>query len=719
MSQRKGSFVKLPASRTSGNPAVQKLVASAVGAHQAGHLDEARRLYLEVLALDVKHAKSLFGLGLVEFQLGRYEPAARMMERAIAVDDGVALYHSSLGAALQMLKQLDAAAAAYERALELESKNEDVFFALGNVFLEQKKLDAAREHYTKALRLKPDRADTHSNLGNVHLELGALEEARACYERALELQPDFVEAQTNLGTVDLKEGRLAEAEQHYARAVALDPKRAEAHNNLGNALRGQGRIEEAKASYERALALRPDDANACNNLGAALQGLGRMEEAAAAHTRAVELSPQDAGAWNNLGVAWREQGQLQKAAACHERALELTPDYPEAHNNLGVVYRDQGRLEEAATCHERALQLNPGYADAESNLGNVRRSQGRLAEARACYDRALEIKPNSVDAAWNRCLVDLLEGKLEEGWRGYEVRTRRKRNAPRFFDAPQWRGEELAGARILLHAEQGLGDTLQFLRFVPRVQAQGGRVALDVQGPLRRLAAQLPGLDAVTAMGEAVGEFAWQCPLMSLPRAFATTMDTIPAEVPYLTVPEAARRVAAERSWPDGVRVGLVWSGNPKYSDDQARSISLERMEPVLAVEGVHWFSLQMGAAVEQLRGASTARSGRITDLSEAIGDMADTAALVEQLDLVITVDTAVAHLAGALGKAVWVLLPFAPDWRWLLEREDSPWYPTARLLRQPRPGDWGSVIGRVETELRKMAGSHSGQKRLERGTRS
>ena len=700
MSRRGGSFPRPPATPGPAS-AVQRLAAGAIREHQAGHLDEAKRLYLEVLALDVKHAKSLFGLGLVEYQLGRYEIAARMLERAIAVDDRVAVYHSSLGAALQMLHQLDASAAAYERALALDPKNEDAHFALGNVRLEQRKLTEARAHYAEALRLKPDRADTHSNLGNVHLEQGELEEARSCYERALALRPQFVEAETNLGNVYLKQGHPDEAAEHYARAVALDPNRAEAHNNLGNALRELGRIEDAVASWDRALALKPDYGNAWNNRGAGLQGLGRMEEAAAAHARAVELNPRDASAWNNLGVVWRELGQLETAEACHARATTLEPNYAEAHNNLGVVYRDMGRLEEAAACHERALALKPGYAEAESNLGNVRRYQGRLAEARACYERALALKPDLVDAAWNRCLVDLLSGDFERGWREYQVRTKRKRNAPRVFDAPLWRGEPLEGARILLHAEQGLGDTLQFLRYVPMVQARGGRVLLDVQAPLRRLAAELPGLEGVTVAGEQVGEFAWQCPLMSLPLAFATVMDTIPAGVPYLHVPEQARGAAAALPWgEDRLRVGLVWSGNPTYSDDRARSVPLAMMAPLFAIEGVRWFSLQLGAAAEHL----AELGAPVRDLRPTIVDMADTAALVERLDVVITVDTAVAHLAGALGRPVWVLLPFAPDWRWLLERENSPWYPTARLFRQPRPGDWASVLERVRTELEKMA---------------
>jgi len=554
------------------------------------------------------------------------------------------------------------------------------------------------------------RADTHSNLGMAFLEMGDLGGAQACLERAVALNPEQTEAQNNLGNVYLKQGEPEAARKCYERAVRLNAGLAEAHNNLGNALRELGRLEEAQGRYEEALRLKPDYARAHDSLGVVLQMQDRMAEAAACHARAVQLDERDAGALNNLGAALRDMGRLTTAMECHQRALAVDPEDEKAHNNLGVVYRDLGRLEAAAACHERALELQPEYAEAMNNLGNVRRSQGRRAEARSCFERALTMKPGYASVLWNLSLLDLQEGKFAEGWRGYEVRMQRKRNAPRVFPQPQWRGEALEGKRILLHAEQGLGDTLQFLRYVPLVAARGGRVVLDVPGTLRRLAADLP-VTKLTATGEPLGDFEWQCPLMSLPAAFGTTTDTIPGRAPYLTVPEEARRKAGELDWGEpGLRVGLVWSGNPKYGDDQVRSAPLAAMAPLLKMAGVRWFSLQMGAAAEQraeLEAQIAEGSGgrgpagvRMTDLRSAIGDMADTGAVMEHLDVVMTVDTAVAHLAGALGRRVWVLLPYAADWRWLLEREDSPWYPTARLFRQARPGDWAEMVERVGAEL-------------------
>jgi tetratricopeptide (TPR) repeat protein len=379
----------------------------------------------------------------------------------------------------------------------------------------------------------------------------------------------------------------------------------------------------------------------------------------------------------------------------------LRPNSAEAFDNLGNTLRDLGRLEESVASHERALKLKPDSAKAHNNLGYTQRKQGKLAESRQSFNRALALEPESVDIRWNLCLLDLLEGNYAAGWSGYEVRYERKENRPRSFPKPIWRGEPLNGARILLHAEQGLGDSLQFLRYVPMVHAAGGKVILNVPSALGRLAANVPGVDTLTMDEETLPAFDRHCPLMSLPLAFKTTLDSIPSEVPYLTVPEEALRAAKDLKWPrQKRRVGLVWSGNPKCTEDQIRSMPLSCFQPLLDLEDLHFFSLQLGTAASQL----TAIQTPITDLRHAIKDLADTAALMAHLDLIITVDTSTAHLAGALAKPTWVLLPFAPDWRWLMDSEDSPWYPTVRLFRQPTFGDWDSVIARVRHEMTTLA---------------
>jgi tetratricopeptide (TPR) repeat protein len=609
------------------------LLASAIREHQAGRLEEAKQLYLQVLAVDVRHAKSLYGLGLIAHQVGNFDAAANMMRRAIAISPNEAAYHASLGAVLQDQGRADEAIAAYRQVLRLDPKSEEAHFNLAKIFLDQNKLNEARPHFEQALVLKPDSAETHTNMGMLLVREGKPEEARVSYQRALSLNPDFFEALNNLGNLFCTGGRLDEARACYERAIALQPNLAEAHNNLG--------------------------------------------------------------------VVFRDLGSFDEAQACYARALTLKPDYADAHNNLGIVFRDQGKLDESAACHERALALKPDNSEAYNNLGNTRRSQRRLEESLRSYEQALVLNPDNIEPKWNRSLVELLAGDFAAGWLDYEIRTRRKKNATRIFPQPIWRGESLNGARILLHAEQGLGDTLQFLRYVPLVKAAGGTVILDVPKSLLRLAEELPGIATFVVTGDPVPPFEWHCPLMSLPLAFGTSIDSIPALVPYLRVPADAQKNAERLDWPTkGLRVGLVWSGNPLFPEDWIRSIPLRGFAPMLGLEGVHFFSLQMGPAASQLDEVDA----RMIDLRAAIGDMADTAALIAKLDVVITVDTAVAHLAGALEKTTWTLLPFAPDWRWLMEREDSPWYPTMRLFRQPRFGDWPSVLERVRGELAALA---------------
>jgi tetratricopeptide (TPR) repeat protein len=612
---------------------IPALLAKAIKEHQTGRLEEAKQLYLQVLAIDVRHAKSLYGLGLIAMQIGNYDAAERMIERAIASNGSDPAFYASLGAAL-----------------------------------------------------RPQ---------------GKTDEALAAYRRALALRPDFEEAHFNAGSILLEQGRLEEGKTHLEGALALRPDCAETHLAMGTLFARESRTEQAAASYRRALEFNPDSLQALNNLGNLCSNSGRLDEAVTYYVRAIALNPDLADAHNNLGAVYRDQGKLEKAAACHERALALKPDYAEAHTNLGIVLRDQGKLEESAACHGRALALRPDFAEAHNNLGNTLRSRGLVDEARRSYEQALELDAGSIEARWNRGLVALLQGDFAAGWRDYEIRFQRKRNTPRSFSQPLWRGEPLKGATILLHAEQGLGDTIQFLRYVPLVLAAGGKVILDVPASMLRIAARIPGLAAVIATGDPLPAFAWHCPLMSLPLAFGTTLESIPSAVPYLTVPEDARRHADALCWPrDGLRMGLVWSGNTRYLEDRIRSIPFAWFVPLLDVDSARFFSLQMGPAAAQLPSAET----RVTDLQSAIKDVADTAALMSQLDLVLTVDTSVAHLGGALAKPTWVLLPFAPDWRWLTEREDSPWYPTVRLFRQPQPGDWASVIDRVCAELAKLA---------------
>jgi len=494
-----------------------------------------------------------------------------------------------------------------------------------------------------------------------------------------------------------KAGRFPEAERGYRELLRQQPRHAAALHLLGMVGMQTGRSEMAVELIQRAIELEGGNAQFHMNLGNLLQAQGKLDEAVGSYERALELNPRSASAWSNLGEALKTQGKLEEAAASLGKALALEPELAVAHSNLGNVRQAQGQLDQALACYERALILQPDLAMAYANMGNLREAQGLLREAAACYERALNLKPDFEAARFNRSILKLLEGDFAVGLPDYE--KRRYLHPPRNLSQPQWRGEPLRGARILLWAEQGLGDSLQFLRYVPMAQAAGGEVILEVQAPLRRMAAELPGMDATHLFtpGEPLPEFAWHCSLMSLPLAFDTTLASIPAKFPYVTFPAEAWRKASSFAWPTkGLRVGIAWAGSSTHLKDRFRSISPSLFEPLLRQEGVAFYSLQVGARAGQLAQMGDA----VMDLAPWIEDMADTAALTMQLDLVIAVDTAVVHLAGALGRPVWALLPLAPDWRWLLKRGDSPWYPTMRLFRQETLGDWESVIGRVSAAL-------------------
>ncbi len=593
--------------------------------------------------------------------------------------------------------RLNQAKQQYLQVLALHAEHPRSLYGLALIAHQAGDCDTAVRLLQKAIASSPNDPTYHFSLAGALQAQRKPEEALAAYRRTLALQPDFAAAHNNIAGLLQSTGKLEEAKTHYERAVTLKPDYAAAYCNLGVVLQNLGDLNQSIACHEKALLLRPDFAEAHNNLGLVLRQHGKLEEAKSHYERAVTLRPDYAEAFNNLGVLLRQLGNLDDSVARFEKLLALRPNSAEAFDNLGNTLRDLGRLEGSVASHQRAIQLRPDLAKAHNNLGYTLRKQGKLAEARQSSNRALALDPQSVDIRWNLCLLDLLEGNYAAGWSGYEIRHQRKENRPRNFPQPIWRGEPLNGARILLHAEQGLGDSLQFLRYVPMVHAAGGKVILSVPSTLARLAANLPGVDTLTIDDEIPPAFDRHCPLMSLPLAFKTTLDSIPGHVPYLTVPQEALRAASNLHWPSAKRrVGLVWSGNPKCTEDQIRSMPLSNLQPLLNLEGLHFFSLQLGPAAAQRDAIQTP----IVDLRPAIKDLADTAALMTHLDLIVTVDTSIAHLAGALAKPTWVLLPSAPDWRWLMHREDTPWYPTMRLFRQPTFGDWDTVIAQLRHEL-------------------
>jgi len=560
----------------------------------------------------------------------------------------------------------------------------------------QRRYVEAHALISKALETDPNSAEAHSDLGMVLQELERHEEALTSCNRALAIRPDFAEALYNRGVALVKLARVEEALASYDRALAVKPDYAEALCARGNAMMQLKRVAEALASYDRALAIRPDYAWALNNRGNVLLELRRHEEALASYDRALAIRPDFAEVLYNRGVALLELRRVEEAMTSYDRALAIKPDYPEALNNRGLALLELNRFEEAVTNYDRALAIRPDFAEALNNRGLALLELKRVEEAVASHRRALAIRPDFADAGFNLAQALLLLGDFETGWAEYEWRWWSKRYSPKKFTSPLWRGEDLTGKTILLYAEQGLGDTLQgdtlqFVRYAPLVAARGGRVILEVQPRLARLLVGVTGVAQVIARGEPLPDFDLCCPLLSLPGRLGTTLATIPAEPSYVSADSrlAARWAEAIGDEPN-LKVGLAWAGNPNQQNDNDRSIALERLRPLLEVPGIRWVSLQVG---ERAGDVAHLPPGSITDLSSQLTDFAETAAVMVNLDLVISIDTSVAHLAGALGRPVWTLLSFVPDWRWLVEREDSPWYPTMRLFRQPARGDWESVI--------------------------
>jgi tetratricopeptide (TPR) repeat protein len=612
--------------------------------------------------------------------------------------------------ALHKAGRLAEAEKIYKQILAIDPGHFDCLHLLGLILHHRGRFAAAVDLFDLALRRDPNNVFALNNRGIALKRLERFEEALASYNRALVLRPDYAEALSNRGVTLHEMGRFEDAVASYDSALALRPDSAEAHFNRGNALHEQKRFDEALSSYDRALALRPDFAEAAANRANPLHALKRFEEALAAYDRMLVLRPDRAEVHYNRGNALHELKRFDGALTSYDRALALRPDDADTHFNRGNALHELKRFEEALPSYGRALALRPGHADTYVNRAVTLCELGRMDEALASFQAALAVRPDYGEVHYCEALCRLLIGDFERGWEKNEWRwqTEALRNSKRDFSQEPWLGEDdLAGKTILLYAEQGFGDTLQFCRYVPMVAARGARVILEVQRPLLELMRGLPGATQVVTRGDVLPAFDTHCPLLSLPLAFGTRLETIPSAVRYLTAAESKVRAWRDLlGQHDKPRVGLVWAGNPRKElpnanrIDSQRSMAFDRFAPLFFVSGCEFYSLQKGEdAVKQLR--DSAFSELVTDRTGDLHDFSDTAALIENLDLVIAVDTAVAHLAGALGKPFWLLNRHNSCWRWLLDRDDSPWYPTVRQFRQDESRDWNNVIARVVPALR------------------
>ncbi|MCE1182827.1 MAG: tetratricopeptide repeat protein [Rhodocyclales bacterium] len=556
--------------------------------------------------------------------------------------------------------RLPEAIALYDALLHVAPQDAACLHMRGLAAAQSGQFGAACVYLTQAVAQAPTVALYHCNLGLAHKLAGQVDAAMRAYDQALALQPDYAEAHYNRGNLHAQLGQHTQALTDYTQALARAPQHADCHNNRGLSQQAVGDYAGACASYAQAIALRPAFAEAHYNQGNALQKLGRYAEAVASYQHSIALRPQHPDAWCNLGVA---QGEL-------------------------------GEIEAALASYDRAIALRQGFAQAYYQRGNLLYRHQRVTDAIASYDQAIAQQPDFDDAQWNKSLALLLLGNFAEGWALYEGRW----SLPGFstpkrdFGVPQWRGDfSLRGRRILLHSEQGLGDTLQFCRYGTLLAEQGAEVILEVPAELVSLCASLPGVSQVLPWGRPLPVLDAHCPLLSLPLACGTRLESIPAFPSYLFASEAAKAIWAERLGPaSALRVGLVWRGSPSHRGNHKRSIPLATLLSHLP-RGPEYLCLQQ--EIDQSERALLSTRPDVRLFPGLLTDFAATAALCAHLDLVISIDTSVAHLAAALGRTTWILLPYAPDWRWLLQRDDNPWYPSVRLFRQENEGQWAAAL--------------------------
>jgi tetratricopeptide (TPR) repeat protein len=567
--------------------------------------------------------------------------------------------------------------------------------------------DAALACFQKAAVMAPEFPPAHYNLGVAYTQARRNDDALKSFQKAVSLDPGFAQAQANLGTALLEAGRYEDAVNALRKAAERAPNIAAIHNSLGAALKQQGLLNQAAVAYGAAIVLEPNYAEALCNLGAVLCDMGALDKAAALCNKAIELSPSLAKAHNILGVVFRDQGHLAASEQAFRTAIALAPREPEPYVNLGNLLTAQGQHDQPVLLCRQVAALAPDSVEAQNNLGTALYAAGRLDDAITCFRRAVTLRPDRAEGHFHLGMALLAKGDMAPGWREYEWRWQIPRMAAvaRRFEKPAWDGKPAPGKTLLIHAEQGLGDTLQFCRYAT-LAARGVRVILEVQKPLLRLLGTLAGPEYVIARDDPLPHFDMHAHMLSLPHLFGTVLNNVPAAIPYLAADPGA--VGAMRKRLDevpktGLRVGLVWAGNSyRYVADMAavdrrRSIAPERLAPLLAIPGVHFISLQK-------EGPPAPPEFGLTDIMHEVDDFAETAALVSTLDLVISVDTSVAHLAGALGKPVWLLNRYVTDFRWMTRGQDTPWYPTMKIFRQAAPDAWNGVIAEAARALASMS---------------
>lgn len=633
--------------------------------HKQGDLTQAQAIYEKVLQQKNDHADALHFLGLLKFQAQDYSEAIHLLKNACQINANNPVVHYNCAVVLNQAQQSEEAIHYLDLAIQLQPSHPQAHFVRANILLALQRWQEALQSFDCAVAVKPDHAQAFCNRGIALKALGQTQEALASYEKALAIIPDYKDAQFN----------------------------------RANALSDLSRFEEALLSYQKVLAIQPDDVFALINQGNVLQDLMRWHEALQSYDLAIQIQPDQADAYANRGIVLQKLNRFDDALSDFNKTIAIRQNHADDFYNRASLFKALNQLEAAIADDEQAIQLNPRHAPAYANRGNALRDLCQIQAAIESYDKALAINPELAEAQWNKGLALLLNGQFEAGWPLYEWRWKNKNVGltQREFKQPLWHGQNISGQTILLHAEQGLGDTIQFCRYVKRVSDSGARVLLEVHKPLMSLLQQLPGVDQLIERGQALPEFDVHCPLLTLPKIFNTQTHTIPLPNAYLSSDaEKTKQWAQRLGYSKKPRIGIVWSGSLHHDNDKNRSLSLHKLLQYLPTNYAY-VSLQ-----KELRPGDhdAIKSNAIPHFGDELKDFSDTAALCDLMDLVISVDTSVAHLSAALGRKTWVLLPFAPDWRWLLNTQQSPWYSSVKLYRQNADKNWDSPLMQIAADL-------------------
>ena len=680
------------------------LLAQAIDLHQQGQLGQAEALYHAILQTEPRNADALHLLGVLAAQSGAHQLAADRIAQAIAIHPNDVAFYTNRSLALQALGQWQQVLDCLDQAIGVQPDHAPAHYTRGVALQELERPADAIASYDRALRLQPQYAQAWANRGIALKAMQQVDAAIESYSQAVQCNPQDAQSYYNCAIAQQERGQYQAAVASYDLAIGLAPGFAPAHFNRGLALMEQSQWEACIAAFNQAIALTPNYGDAYSNRGIALQALGRLEAAVESYDQAIRIQPLSAQAYNNRGVALKDLKRTAMAVASFDEAIAICPGFYEAHNNQGNALRELHQTQAAIASYSAAIGLKPDFAQAYSNRGIAHKELQQLDAALASYDQAIALEPDYADAYWNKGIALLLGGDFTRGWPLYEWRHKALESAhpQRQFGQPLWLGQDSLQAKtLLLHSEQGLGDTLQFIRYAPLLAAKGARVVVELPRALMALLADMQGVSQFIEQGQALPAYDYHCPLLSLPLAFGTTLSSIPAPAAYVrSLPSKHAQWTATLGAKTGLRIGLVWSGSTGHKNDHNRSITLAELLQHLP-PGPQYISLQK--ELREVDQATLRANPQLRHFGPELADFTDTAALCDLMDIVISVDTSVAHLSAALGQTTWVLLPYSPDWRWLLERPDSPWYPSVRLYRQDSGMRWAGVLQRLRDDVLKL----------------